>query len=1186
MRKGNLRDSDGLSREMRDAARDAARRSGMSLREWLDSVVLDSDADAQDETAASAGRADDLDAMRARLDALTQHVESLVGVTSESEPFKAGVSGPAGSMTDPKAPISAAPALDPTPLFSERIDAAIARIDQRFDSILRQRGGEDAERQALLRAASARDAQARRLSETETAKITEEIAARITAQTAERDAAKTAATRDQAAAPANVNAFGAAPAWEKPAHSSESEPAFPLRRIKPLPNFARPDIVGRDWGLPQVPTDSQAVSQSAFDEIQSRQKALNALAEDDLFSPLPQGPIAHREEAAPAHIAGPQSVTAPATPVDMFGLERHLRQITEQIEALARPDLTAAVEALRDELREIARTLIDAMPRQAIEALEADVGRLSEKIDNARGQGIDENNLATLETSLNEVRDTLRALTPIENLSEVFVTVNGLAQKIDRIGESRADPSALGQIEEAINVLRGIISNVASNEALMALSDKVHTLGERIEQIATTSGGAETLAAIEKRILALTDTIDAHNQTRITDNIHPWLESAIQGLSDKIDRVQSDNGSMGAIAKLETRIDALAERFETVGSRPGNLDTLERGLAEVLAYVAERREQDASGSDAFQRELARTQDSLEAVHETLSHVVDRLATLEQEKHDNAKAAERPVTVMAAGGSAMAFAHAPSMVPDVTPPAARSMPQASQIAVVPNAKAAPAVSAPQGALRTAPRQPDQPPSVRAAAAVAVATRGPANTRPAIDPSLPPDQPLEPGAMRGLQSGGASAPTSAAARIAASEAALGSARTMPADTAAPADAATKKNFIEAARRAAQAAAATEPAVRAVRPQPEAPIEASADGGGLSKRIRTFLVGAAVILLIGGVVRVALNLIDPHSSTRPAAQKASSMQPGTGKQVATTGSHTPATAPALDSSRFVQAGSQSAPQVADSTADDVTGSIGQPSSVSGKAQDRPNQGGVTPDAVTAALDAQLPPALGGKLLREAAIKGDAGAEYEIGARYAEGHGIPLDNTKAADWLGRAAKQGVVLAQFRLGTLYEKGKGVTKDLETARSLYEQAAEKGNAKAMHNLAVLYAEGGDSGKPDYGEAFKWFVKAANYGVSDSQYNLGILYARGIGVPKNMIEAYKWFALAAAQGDKEAGKKQDEVAQKLDAKEMAQARTATESWVPQMQPTEAIRAPTPAGGWDQPATGYLPAQTLPVRLGAR
>ena len=65
---------------------------------------------------------------------------------------------------------------------------------------------------------------------------------------------------------------------------------------------------------------------------------------------------------------------------------------------------------------------------------------------------------------------------------------------------------------------------------------------------------------------------------------------------------------------------------------------------------------------------------------------------------------------------------------------------------------------------------------------------------IDPSLPPDHPLEPGlgAVR-TRSG-----TSPADRIAASEAALG-----PAKPAVVPDAGGKANFIAAARRAAQAA-----------------------------------------------------------------------------------------------------------------------------------------------------------------------------------------------------------------------------------------------------------------------------------------------------------------------------------------------------------------------------------------------
>ena len=40
---------------------------------------------------------------------------------------------------------------------------------------------------------------------------------------------------------------------------------------------------------------------------------------------------------------------------------------------------------------------------------------------------------------------------------------------------------------------------------------------------------------------------------------------------------------------------------------------------------------------------------------------------------------------------------------------------------------------------------------------------------------------------------------------------------------------------------------------------------------------------------------------------------------------------------------------------------------------------------------------------------------------------------------------------------------------------------------------------------------------------------GCCAARGLGTDKNFIESYKWFALAAAQGDAESAKKRDEVA---------------------------------------------------------
>jgi localization factor PodJL len=232
--------------------------------------------------------------------------------------------------------------------------------------------------------------------------------------------------------------------------------------------------------------------------------------------------------------------------------------------------------------------------------------------------------------------------------------------------------------------------------------------------------------------------------------------------------------------------------------------------------------------------------------------------------------------------------------------------------------------------------------------------------------------------------------------------------------------------------------------------------------------------------------------------------------------------------------------------------------------------------PAPVAAPLTDKLPATIGGPSLRAAALAGDAAAQYEVGVRFADGRGVAQNAEEAVRWLDRAAKGGSAPAMFRLGAIYEKGAGAKKDLAAARDHYRAAAEKGHGKAMHNLAVLYAEGVDGAAADYRTAAEWFRKAADRGVADSQYNLGILYARGIGVEHNFAEAYKWFSLAAKEGDKDAAKKRDEIAAHLDQQSLAAARAAVEQWTPLPQPPEA----TPKGAWDLPASPVPPAKPKP------
>jgi localization factor PodJL len=156
---------------------------------------------------------------------------------------------------------------------------------------------------------------------------------------------------------------------------------------------------------------------------------------------------------------------------------------------------------------------------------------------------------------------------------------------------------------------------------------------------------------------------------------------------------------------------------------------------------------------------------------------------------------------------------------------------------------------------------------------------------------------------------------------------------------------------------------------------------------------------------------------------------------------------------------------------------------------------------------------------------------------------------------WFQRSANHGLAPAQYRLGTLYERGLGEKVDLQRARIWYKRAADQGNIKAMHNLAVLSA-GRESGKPDYATAAHWFTQAAERGLADSQFNLGVLYENGLGIPQDYQQAYKWYALAVRGGDKEAAKRRDLLATKLDQASFTSAEQLVTAW-------QAKRADLPA-----------------------
>ena len=939
---------------------------------------------------------------------------------------------------------------------------------------------------------------------------------------------------------------------------------------------------------------------SAIAEIAARQ--------NELDSATPQPVLRNAPPIAPAPAYAPLPTDAPPAPgPDFSSLERHLVKITSQIESLRQPDhVEQSIASFRSELAEIRQAITEAMPRRAIESIESEIRSLSRRIDDTRQNSNDGQTLASIERALGEIREVLGSLTPAEQLAGYDQAIRNLTAKLDQIIRANDDPSTIHQLESAIAALRTIVSNVASNDALARLSDDVHALSAKVDQLARPDNHSDSLIALEQRIGALMSSLESRDHRPAPSENSEQIERALLALSDRLDRMPVGNDSASAFAHLEQRVSYLLERVEA-SSDPlsSNLGRVEEGLHDILHHLerqnanfadlannrSEPVAQDSGLADLVKRELSdirfsqaetdrQTQGSLEAVHSTLGHVVDRLSTIEGDLR----------TVREQPPAPQAFTPAPSPAPEPSyfePPAIEpepsfvEEPSPARIAMATHARpeTPPALPA-EEAFVAAPRDfhaaaSEEPPAAAPRTISEILEPHAAPSRVAIAPELPPDHPLEPGTRPSARG------ASPSERIAASESAISN---IPA-AAGPKEPVSTSSFIAAARRAAQAAAAAPPPEKTgkLKAIQSAPGKAASN---ITSKIRSLLVGASVVVIVLGTFKMAMTLLDTGSPPAMPASQSSSDVPAAAP--ADSGANPAAPAQMMPSMTSpTPIGRQSYNNPASATGDGIASvsvpqnraasSISATGDVTGAIPLAPSSSGTGKlAAIQVPPSEKVPEAIGGPVLRTAVLKGDPTAAYEIGVRFAEGKGVAANYDEAAKWLDRAAQAGVIPAIFRLGTFYEKGLSVKKDVDIARRYYMQAAERGNAKAMHNLAVLDADGGGKGA-DYKGAAQWFRKAADRGIADSQYNLGILYARGIGVDQNLAESFKWFSLAAAQGDVDAGRKRDDIVKRLDAQSLAAAKLAIQTFTPEPQPDDAVNVAAPAGGWDSaPAASAKPA----------
>jgi localization factor PodJL len=862
--------------------------------------------------------------------------------------------------------------------------------------------------------------------------------------------------------------------------------------------------------------------------------------------------------------------------------------------------VTLRLEEIAEQLHTIARQESDtAVARQTSPEDEAALRAIVERLDAYEQQT--SSALGVMQEKLDDVAERLWRLPAHEAAGH-----QGAGAKLP---QRAADVPGYQALEEA---LRHVIEHIELSET--RTRDTIKSLQDRLAETTGRSGGEPTdavaLANLEQRVAELAERMTAADASEPNDmaevrEAEQRLRSAVEEAKELSGTVGSDpavaqlrldleqlaatvsQGSGHAIAELNERVQhveaalksqfigrdeetlrqvaSLGERLAATEQRLEHLATIEQSVAQLAQSLEASRTETAPGEGSGQPSGAspelkaledglkavrasaavadrRTQETLKAVHETLEQIVDRLAELEADDEPDGKASDHEPSSKLAEQPDAEAAEAP--VEQAAEDSARdaAMPD-GESGVTPD---------PEEARRGEDESDDK------------TAAGAENEAADLTGEATPAEPVTGDALSGDSES-------------ATPQAQFQAHHAPANDAGghsePAGAPIREDYIAAARRAAQMAARDQRSLASgfnkfsrrmsgADAQPAKPTDRSPPRRGLAAKLfgrgraaksadtpqpdaklppdakttkRKRLIFAGLVLLVA----VSAYAAHRHAGSIPNFN----LLGGTLFDPLATPAET------------------EAPRATQTPRD--TPPAGSTTRHSPAAASPPDAGAVASQAATVETLSQQ---IGPESLRQAAVDGDAVAQFVVAMRYLEGKAVARDEERAAYWYAKAAEQGLAAAQYRLGSMYEHGRGMPADLQLARMWYERAAESGNVTAMHNLAVLYVEAGAG--QQYQLAASWFTKAAERGLKDSQFNLALLHEQGLGLPRNRQHAMFWYSLAAAQGDQEAALKAKELGSALsaDAAKWVEARLA--AWRPLPVDREANLVPDGDPSWQE------------------
>ncbi|MBL8531554.1 MAG: SEL1-like repeat protein, partial [Hyphomonadaceae bacterium] len=894
-------------------------------------------------------------------------------------------------------------------------------------------------------------------------------------------------------------------------------------------------------------------------EIAKRLAAADALKEEQatLIARIERAEASARESTAGLRQAAGAAIADLRN--SQLTLAARLKQVEEGGQASV--DVTELRQQQQDITERLAalETKTDQSP--VTDALSAFERRIAEIEDAAAKKAHVEGAVTTLDSALQRLSERLAetestANTAIRTLEE---TVSALGAKVEQAGGAAQETEALrALLEQRLGDMAQSVRDDLANQVSAALEggagvqEDLADLNRRLA--AAERRQAQTIEAISLEIKRMSESVDkrlrsveARNDDAAAAAVREELTRMASTLEARFDEIERREAA--AFDRMGLEVGRLSERLEDrVGAVEARSAQAIEQVGEQVARMADRLNQrhDILARDLSERMLDSEERGNQRVSEAIGSIMQRLAEVEEHSAEAIAPVQKAVSSVASKLEQFESAQEPHLIDDAIPTPSRraadfDFPAFGEIAPKPYVSPMDAAQP----VRAAPLPPRTPTLVQPEPASDIyfaeesgdliidepedsdiAPPPPVNfvendeNDLLIDDTVLDDVSVDDGAFAPPPPADEDPFWSPSETLSAEEAAAEEEMLPPVEpialdlvTPPPAEEekpAGKNDYLANARRAAQAQAA--PKVREPGPTPQLSLRGSS-------RVVLWGATALVLLAAGGYWYMNRSGAAPAPQPTPADDAVTPLQD--------TAPVAPFEAPAPDP--FAEAN----PNALESA---PTGEAAAPAPGAPVAQ--APQAGAQPQVVAGPLGPRL------VTLEQAAQGGDMVALYELGLqRISAGRaqeGVTL--------LRRAADRGLAMAQYRMAKLYERGEGVPADLAQARQWTERAAAGGNRRAMHDLGVYFARG--EGAPlDEAAAFRWFRQAAELGVADSQYNLGVLYQQGRGVTASPSEALFWFLVAARQGDQDAAARASAIEAQVAPIQVEQARARAQAFRP-------------------------------------